>query len=278
MIISSKETDESASEGLFAEQLPVTNVEPYDALALFYDRMMAHVDYGHWSRFTIDLLLRHGLTEDIPSKRRLLEAACGTGTLALALARFDLEIDAFDRSVGMIEMALKKSEKIPNAPNFFVGSFENFEAKSSYDATICLYDSINYLLEPKDVTRFLRRIGEVLKPGGIFLFDICTELNSILHFNGRREREAGPGYRYQRVMRYKHANRIQENSFEIALDGPPPQIIKEHHRQKIYSLEEIRGFIADAGLSLVEELDGYERKRPTSRSLRVHFLVRKPLR
>ncbi len=280
MTISSIESEDKQSGEITGSSpllLPSSRAEPYDALAMIYDRMMTHVDYGHWSRFIIELLMRHRLPEGDTAQLRVLEAACGTGTLALSLAGLALKVDAFDRSAAMIKEALRKSETTQNAPHFFVGTFDNFQANPPYDAAICLYDSINYLLEAKQVTRFLRQIAGALKPGGIFLFDICTELNSILHFNGRREREEGPGYRYQRVMRYKHANRIQENIFEIVYAGPPRRTITEHHRQKIYSLDEMRGFIASAGLTLVEELDGYEIKRPTSRSLRVHFVARKPL-
>ncbi len=279
--LSSREKQQSSPNESVRQQSeanPTTPAEPYDGLAKVYDRMMAHVDYGHWSRFTADHLLRHKVTDNSTGNFHILETACGTGTLAMSLARLDLKIDAFDRSPGMIREAKRKTENLPNAPNFFVGTFEDFQGNPPYDAAICLYDSINYLLEPDQVIRFLQRIGGALKPGGIFLFDICTELNSVLHFNGRREKEAGPGYHYQRIMRYKHSNRIQENIFEIFFDGPPAEVVTEHHQQKIYSLDEIRSFITSAGLSLVEELDGYERKRPTSRSLRVHFLVRKPLR
>lgn len=259
------------------EPLPGLQAAPYQIIAEFYDRMMAHVDYEYWSRFTLEMMMKHDAATQ-PVKTRLLEAACGTGTLAISLSKMGLKIDAFDRSSAMIDKAREKARSLQNPPRFFVGSFEDFDGVPPYDTAICFYDSLNYLLEAREVVAFLRKIKGVLKPGGIFLFDVCTELNSILHFNGRRERDSGVGFQFQRIMRYRQANRIQENIFEIVLDGNPPQSFSEHHRQKIYSLDEVRNFIEEAGFKLIEETDGYKRKRLTSRSLRVHFLVRKPLK
>lgn len=238
--------------------------------------MMAHVDYPRWAQLTVDLLAEHGLWRCSQLPPRLLECGCGTGTLALLVARYGVTVEAFDKSPEMIAQAAAKVVGLPGAPTFRVGSFEQFQSEGFYDAALCLYDSINYILEPNQFIAFLRRLREVLRPGGLLLFDVCTELNSILHFDKRREVESGPGYRYARTMRYRKRNRIQENVILLSFDGPPPMTLAERHLQRIYPLDDVRRFIAAAGFMLVEETDGYERRRPGAGTLRVHFLVRKP--
>jgi SAM-dependent methyltransferase len=263
-------------EGMMPNEVAEScEAEPYEALARFYDRLMSHVDYKDWARFTLDLLGDQGLWRRPAGTQRVLECACGTGSLAMLLSRYGLKVDAFDRSRAMVAQAESKTGNLPNAPRFFEGTFANFRVEPPYDAALCLYDSINYLLEPEEFIAFLQRISGILRPGGLFLFDICTEINSILHFDERMEQGSGPGYRFNRTMSYLRSERIQENRFEIEISGQPT-LIHERHRQRIFSLDEVHGFIVAAGLSLVEETDGQERRPPTESSLRVHLLCRKP--
>jgi len=259
--------------GLFSPE-KATPVEPYEALARIYDQVMLHVDYMAWARFSLDFLGEHGLWNTLSEPPRILECACGTGELALLIARYNIQIDAFDRSPAMIEMARKKAAGLDDPPRFFVGSFESFQADPPYDAAICLYDSINYLLEASEVVSFLRRLSQVMQPDGLILFDICTEANSVLHFSDRSDRESGVGYRYVRTMKYDREQRIQENVFEINLKGVASPFF-ERHQQRIYPIAEIERCIEAAGLVVVEATDAMERKVPTEASLRVHFLVKK---
>jgi SAM-dependent methyltransferase len=250
-------------------------ITPYSVLASFYDRMMAHVSYPKWAQLTSDLLAARGLWKDPRVTPQVLEAACGTGTLAILLSKYRMQVDAFDGSKEMVERAIAKSEGLAVKPYFFHATFDDFPVGRKYDAVLCLYDSLNYILDEDGVVRFLKRAGSCLKPGGLLLFDVCTELNSLLHFNNRVDRDFGPGYRFVRRMRFKKRDQIQENHFDIHLDGPPPTRVYELHRQRIYSLDDVRGFIDQAGLELLDETDGYELRRPGPGSLRVHFLVRR---
>jgi len=235
---------------------------------------MSHVDYMAWARFSLDFLGEHGLWNTLSEPPRILECACGTGELALLISRYRIQIDAFDRSPSMIAEAQRKAVGLEDPPHFFVGSFESFHADPQYDAAICLYDSINYLLEPTEIVSFLRRLSDAMQPEGLILFDICTEANSVLHFNDRSDRESGPGFSYTRTMRYNRTTRIQENVFEINLKGSPTPLI-ERHQQRIYPIEDIERCVREAGLEILETTDAMERRPPTERSLRVHFMVRK---
>lgn len=252
---------------------PEKEVEPYGALANIYERVMSHVDYAAWARFTVDLLGDAGIWEN-PDPPRILECACGSGTLAMALSHYGFTIDAFDRSPAMIDRALAKASGAVNAPSFYVGSFQSFRAEPPYDAALCLYDSLNYILDPGEVVGFLKRLREILAPGGLFLFDVCTEKNSLAHFNDRVERDKGPGFTYVRSMTYHRGERIQENRFEIFFSGSSEAFV-EVHRQRIYPLEEIYRFVRAAGWTILEKSDGMGRRPASETSLRVHILAKR---
>lgn len=254
------------------------DVEPYAALARIYDRVMDHVDYSRWVRFLLKLFEENGHYPPLNGpKPKILESACGTGTVALHLALRGYEVFAFDYSPGMIEIARAKSRTLRQKPSFKVMGFEDLSEKEEYDIAICLYDSLNYLLSKKRVTEFLRRVQAAIKSGGYFLFDICTEVNSRIHFSKREEEDSGEWYTYKRKMKFIQSRMIQENIFEIKFESDPDRTFKEVHQQRIYTRGEIEELIDRSGLQLIEMFDGFERRNPDENSLRIHFLCRKPL-
>ncbi|MBM3329114.1 MAG: class I SAM-dependent methyltransferase [Calditrichaeota bacterium] len=248
---------------------------PYTALAALYDDLMAHVDYSRWSRFALDLLTTHGLAPpDADPPPILLDCGCGTGTTALLLALYGYRVEAFDRSPGMIERARAKSVGMQNAPQFSVGTFESLDTRNHYDSLLCLYDSINYLLTEDAFSNFIAAAANALRPGGLFLFDICTESNSRIHFTDRSERGRSSDLSYIRWMHYDAKQRLQENIFEITLPGGGEPLL-ERHIQRIYPVGTVRALLGRSPLTIVEETDEFRRRPPSSGSLRVHFLCRK---
>ena len=256
--------------------LEYVEVAPYQALAPIYDYMMSHVDYMAWTDFAIDILTDSGLPKfqgDPPPC--LLECACGTGSMAIIIAIRGYMVDAVDKSPEMIEAARSKSGSMGNKPRFAVADFLELDEENRYDGVLCLYDSVNYLLSPRQVEEFFISVRRALKPKGLFLFDICTEYNSLVNFASSEQEEYCPGFSYQRFMRYHSKEMIQENRFHIRLDSERGRIFVETHVQRIYGLNEMRVFIKKAGLKLVEETDGTKRRPPQDNSLRIHFLSRR---
>ncbi len=251
-------------------------VDPYVVLARIYDQIMSHVDYRQWVDFVLDILTDYGLPEtDDPRPPHLLECACGTGTVAGMLALRGCRVDAFDSSPTMIEVAESKVGSMLNSPDFTVSDFTVLDAENRYDAVLCLYDSVNYILEPHLVEDFFSRVRRSLKMDGLFLFDTCTEYNSIVHFSSKEQQERCEGFSYDRVMRYNHREMIQENSFYIRLDSEPGKVYKELHRQRIYTLQTLRDIISKSRMKILEETDEYLRRPPREQTLRVHFLCRR---
>ena len=243
--------------------------QPYDALAPIYDELMLHVEYDLWADYIHRIFQTFG-----GEIREVLELACGTGTFAAQLQKHGYLIQGYDRSPAMIEVARKRreNEKI----RFAVGSFLDFPLKSRFDAALCLYDSINYLLKLEDVVEFLRRVKEALKPGGLFVFDICTRYNSRKYFRHYQDTGVIKGYRYYRYSDYNPRTHYHSNEFQLFEVSNPTLRFGESHRQRIYSLGEIRNAVQQAGMILLEELSDMTFRKVNSRSLRVHIITKAP--
>ena len=242
--------------------------QPYEALASIYDKLMEHVDYINWAKFITVLLEQTGKRH-----AEVLELACGTGIIANLLAKQGFKVTGCDRSPAMIEEARRKSEN-PNL-GFLTASFENFPLDKAYDAALCLYDSINYIMELDGVAEFIARVGKALKPSGIFIFDICTRHNSFTNFRGYLDMGCINGWHYQRKSDYSPKTHLHINDFILHHESQPEIKYTEHHEQHIYSLRQIQSAIMQGGMILEQMFDDILLRPPRKFSSRIHFLCRK---
>ena len=100
----------------------------------------------------------------------ILEAACGSGEITMALAQAGYEVTAGDISEAMMAQAQAKkgSENITWKP-FDMRDLSQF---STFDGILCFCDSINYLLKKVDVAQFFQQAYLHLHPSGTLLFDM----------------------------------------------------------------------------------------------------------
>ncbi|MBS5091176.1 class I SAM-dependent DNA methyltransferase [Blautia hansenii] len=98
---------------------------------------------------------------------RVFEIGCGTGVATIPLSKYVKEITATDISENMIQKAREKAKNQSKDNIFFrTGELTEMEVEpESYDVVA----AYNVLLYMKNQEEVLKKIYEVLKPGGIFL-------------------------------------------------------------------------------------------------------------
>jgi len=254
----------------------IIEVETYRVLAKIYDVVMAHVDFRLWTDYLLDMLRMRGLPEPNRSDApRMLDCACGTGTVVHHLALRGYNVEGRDSSAEMIAAARRRVHSLHNRPRFAVKDFLELDDVNRYDAVLCIYDSVNYLLDSAAVVEYFARVRTALKPAGLFTFDICTEANSRRYFADYVQDDWRPGFKYRREAHYLVQERIQENRFWIELQEEPGRVYFERHRQRIYSVAEMRRMLAQAGLKILDETEDFSLNPSRKQSLRVHFVCGK---
>lgn len=239
---------------------------PYSKLASIYDFVMRHVDYVHWADYVESVLDRHRL---LPT--RMLDLACGTGTLTLELAARGYRMSGTDGCGEMLEVARRKAVEGSYDIPFHHRSFLDLVGMERHDCAVSLYDSVNYLMNLDDLAQMLNGVHEVVHRGGLFVFDLCTVTNSLRYFRNMREREKGDGFSYTRHSYYEDG--IQYNEFKITFNSPKI-VVHELHQQRIYALSDVEPVIEASPFSLEAAYDGFGFCEPTERSDRVHFVLR----
>lgn len=137
----------------------------YDDFALTYDL------FNDWpTRLAREVpWLEEWLAEG--GARRVLDAACGTGWHALALARRGFEVVGADLSPGMIGRARDNAAREGVAVDFVVAAFGELPGTLArkFDAVLCLGNSLPHVIEEEALVESLAGMGAVLEEGGRLL-------------------------------------------------------------------------------------------------------------
>jgi glycine/sarcosine N-methyltransferase len=153
-------TDQNANE----QSIHDTN-EFYDAVAEDY-----HLWYRDWES-TLEregLQLRHWFRgRDV---ERVLDASCGPGTQAIALAQFGYRVTATDPSEGMLLRAHRHAHEygVMEQIEFFKTDFLNLPAHvaSGFDVLMTKGNAFPHLITDAEIEKVLSIFFDLLRPGG----------------------------------------------------------------------------------------------------------------
>ena len=136
----------------------------YDSLAAYYDALVKDEEAtAAWLDYT----------RRYCPPGPLLELACGSGEISIALARAGYTVDATDLSPSMIAAAQVKPH--PDSITFRVMDMLEMETKQPVQAVVCYCDSLNYLTSLDQVAQFIQKAAALLKNSGVLLFDMHTQ-------------------------------------------------------------------------------------------------------
>ncbi len=107
----------------------------------------------------------------------MLDLACGTGSLAIAMAQRGWTVCGVDASEGMIRVASDKLSRTQYRDDvlFIRQDMRSLRLPDPVGLVTSMFDSINHLLSPRDLLRTFRGVHAALVPGGYFIFDTNNE-------------------------------------------------------------------------------------------------------
>jgi SAM-dependent methyltransferase len=134
----------------------------YERFAAFYDVVMD--DPGPRAARVNAVIDRYR-----PDAAALLELACGTGSI-LARLTTGAQLTGLDRSPEMLAVA---AAKVPGA-QLVEGDMSSFDLGRRFDVIVCVFDSVNHLLEVGSWASLFACVHAHLAADGLFVFDVNT--------------------------------------------------------------------------------------------------------
>jgi SAM-dependent methyltransferase len=241
---------------------------PYDALGIVYDAL-GHHDSVSWGAYIAGLLGDLG----VKPGGRLIDAACGTGGIALELFKAGYAVLGVDISERMLTAASQKAAEAGAAIAFVRQDIRSLRVHAPVDGVVCACDAVNYLLADADLESFFGSARRSLRKGGALLFDISAE-EKLRAMDGQLYGEETDG------CAYLWTNAMDKEAKVIAMDitlfirmrgNECFRREREQHRMRIWRAEEIQAALSKAGYGLKGMYAAFTRKAPASGCDRIQF-------
>lgn len=253
--------------------------EAYTRFASVYDAVMNRVAFGLWASYIKDQLKKNNISKD----EIIADLGCGTGSVLRFIANDYSNILGIDLSLEMLAQAQKKS-KIP----FILADMLKLPFKSGIlGASVCTHDTVNYLRTLPRLKRHFREVYRCLKPGGIYIFDTCTEKNVIDNYHNRSFNDK---YADQKVEWHNFYDFKKNEITSMLIFSPRKKLLRrnkkkttpeeekfiETHIQRIYTYEQITAALSAAGFKLLHQVGDYNPRKKIEKAQLQVFIVKKP--
>jgi ubiquinone/menaquinone biosynthesis C-methylase UbiE len=189
-----------------------------------------------------------------PQARSILDVACGTGEHARWLAsNHGFEVTGLDLDDALLAVARRK---VPQG-QFICADMEAFDLGQQYDAVICLFSSIAYLVTLDRVSRAFERFRHHLQPEGIVLVEPWFEPGIIDPARlSRRSVELEWG-RVERLSQIAVDGRISRIHFQYKIETTAGRReVSEVHELGLFTVAEMQAALATAGFSATFDPSG----------------------
>ncbi len=247
----------------------------YASMARFYDRLNAGLDYREWALFADRMIKEHS---DIPCEL-ILDAACGTGSMTLELARLGYDMTGVDLSPDMLSVARGRSAEAGFGEKilFLCQDLGELDLYGTVDACVSTLDSVNHVTDPDALRSFFDRLHRCfLTPGGLLIFDINTpyKFENIYGNNDFILEDEGMycgwqnAYDPEERMAYFYLSLFEEDGEGIYSRTDMEQC------ERCYTMDEMTGMLSECGFDVLGVYSDYECTPCSEQDERWYFVCR----
>ncbi len=187
----------------------------------------------------------------------MLETACGTGKYMQYLAA-DFEVEGFDLSTEQVAAAKKR---LPEA-NIFVADMLDFDTGKQYDAVLCLFSSIGYLITQENLKVAIKNMAKHTKPGGLVIVEPWIKAVDLKRGRFSLEAESTGDFAVARMGTVSFdgiVTTLDMHHMVGAADGV--EHFLERHKLAMYSDEDFQEAFTEAGLTVEIDPIGLTNRR-----------------
>jgi ubiquinone/menaquinone biosynthesis C-methylase UbiE len=240
----------------------------YQHFAHVYDQLMNDVPYHLWLDY---------LTQRVkPENQSILDLGCGTGALSIPLAKNGFQVTGLDLSAEMLAIADEKARNEKVNVHFIQQNMTdllNFEPEV-FDVIICFCDSLNYVLDEQDVLKTLKGVNHLLKPNGLFMFDVHSieKVDTIFKNQTFVSTEDDVSFIWNCFDgEYPHGVDHELTFFIHQPEQDLYQRFDEVHSQRTFSIDYYKHLVTEAGFTKVEVTSDFNNELISGERERIFF-------
>ena len=225
----------------------------FSATAHLYDALYAPMkDYEAEARLVAGII-----RAESPQARTVLDVACGTGEHARHLSTLGFEVDGTDLDPAMVELAHAKNQ----AGGFEVADMCTLDLGRTYDAVICLFSSIGYVVTEDRLHATLRGFAAHLNPGGVLLVEPWFQPGDmsdkhVMALTGETDDLVVVRLSHTRII-----DRLSVLQFEYLVGTDQGlERLSEEHELGLFTREEMESAFTEAGLGVRHEPEGIKKR------------------
>ena len=211
----------------------------------------------------------------------MLDLACGTGTVAIAMALQGWHVIGLDGSEQMLAQARAKAaalgDSLPEGRLVWKqADMRQLRLSAPVSLVTCLYDSLNYMLTSEELLTVFRSVYAALKPGGLFLADMNTAYALETYWDEQTYVTESDDLTVIMASRHdyqRHRSTVTVTCFER--EGKLYRKIQETHVEQAYPYEHLATLLTDAGFILEGGYTCFGFEPPDALTPRVFWAARK---
>jgi SAM-dependent methyltransferase len=205
----------------------------------------------------------------------VLDLCCGQGRHAVELARRGYHVTGLDLSAEYLRLTEAAAADAGVTVETIEADMREIPAQSRFDAAINMYSSFGYLENEDEDAKVLTAVERALKPGGRALLDLLNR-EWVVHNNGPADWHYGPdGTLYLEARELDLAASRNHVTFTAISPQGERRDLDGHHI-RLYTLREMIGALAAAGLQYEAVFGGYAGERYSPDTRRMILVARKP--
>jgi SAM-dependent methyltransferase len=228
--------------------------ESYGAFAYAYDQALGDRYFRAVRRLLAEMLERYPTGSNTH-----LDVACGTGLAMPFFASRGFVSTGVDISAVMLNIARKRAKRL------VLGDTRALPFRGTFSRITCLYDSLNHLLDPRELATAFGEIANVMDRESLFIFDMNhPEIYPAVWGMKEPFIDEGRDFHLEIATTYRRRELLGRALVTgWAMFGGERIKIRERHTQRCYEREEIVAALAEGGLDPIEihEFDPWKEGR-----------------
>lgn len=190
----------------------------------------------------------------------VVDAGCGSGSYAVAMAAGGLNVIAIDRSPELLDQARTKATGVATPPTFVQGEIQRWNPERALDGVLCR-GVLNDVLTDGERDGAFAAIARWLRPGGVLLADVRDWEASRARYleqgvsETRVELEHGWLLFTSRTIVDEAAQRLEVDELFIGKIAGEPIDARYHFTMRCWSPPELRERAEMAGFARLSFLD-----------------------